>query len=179
MPGALSPVWPSNALHCPACGASLVRGRVEGRERAHCPTCPFVLYENPASAAAGVVLDPRGHVLLVRRAIEPFRGSWALPAGYQEIDETPAHTVVREVREESGIEVEVVELLDLLYFPADLRKPANLAVYLCRAVGGSLAAGHDAAEAAWFDLEALPPDLGFENGPRILHPLRARRRSGR
>lgn len=134
-----------------------------------------MLYENPSSAAAGVVIDRRGHVLLVRRAIEPFRGSWALPAGYQEIDEDPSRTAVREVREESGIEVEVLELLDLLFIPADARKPANLAVYLCRPVGGTLRPGHDALEAAWFDLDALPEDLGFDNGPRVLHPFRARR----
>lgn len=172
-------MWPQDARHCPACGTGLVQAHVEGRARARCPACPFVLYQNPASAAAGLVLDPHGRVLLVRRAIEPFRGSWALPAGYQEIDEDPRRTVVREVLEESGIEIEVVELLDLLFFPADARKPANLAVFLCRAVGGGLRPGHDASEAAWFALDDLPPDLGFENGPLILQPFLRRRAPGR
>jgi ADP-ribose pyrophosphatase YjhB (NUDIX family) len=131
-----------------------------------------VFFENPACAAAGVVLDERRRVLLIRRAIEPYKGQWALPAGYQEVDEEPAQTAVREIREESGIEVEVVELLDLLFIPEDQRKPANLAVFLCRSVGGSLAPGHDAFDAAWFDLDHLPAQLGFANGPRILHRLR-------
>jgi len=131
-----------------------------------------VLYENPASAAAAVVLDERRRVLLIRRAIEPYRGQWALPAGYQEVDEHPSEAAVREVREETGVEIEVVELLDLLFIPEDHRKPANLAVFLCRYLSGELVAGHDAAEADWFDLRALPEDLGFANGPRILHGLR-------
>lgn len=131
-----------------------------------------MLFENPASAAAGVVLDEHRRVLLIRRAIEPFRGQWALPAGYQEMDEHPWETAVREVREETGAEIEVVELLDLLFIPEDHRKPANLAVFLCRYVGGGLTPGYDAIEADWFELTALPDELAFRNGPRILHGLR-------
>lgn len=165
---------PHALRHCPECGAAAVRAHVEGRERWRCPACPFVLFENPACAAAGVVLDERGRVLLVRRALEPCRGAWALPAGYQEVDEELRATVVREILEESGIEVEVLELFDLLFIAGEARKPANLAVYLCRPVGGELCAGHDALEAAWFDLHALPSDLGFDNGPRILARVLAR-----
>ena len=162
--------------HCPVCGALLGPDVVEGRERLRCPQCRWVHYQNPAGAAAGVVVDGTGRVLLVRRALEPGRGAWALPAGYQEVDEEPARTAAREVVEESGIEVEVVELVDLLYVPANPVKAANLAVYLCRPIGGSLRRGADTLEAAWFDPAALPADMGFENGPRILRWL-ARRAS--
>jgi ADP-ribose pyrophosphatase YjhB (NUDIX family) len=113
---------------------------LEGRERMRCTVCAFVLYENPACAAAGMVVDELGRILLVRRAIEPWRGHWALPAGYQEVDEEPARTAAREVAEESGIEVEVVELVDLLYVPANPVKAANLAVYRCRRSAGPSAA---------------------------------------
>ncbi|MBL8863408.1 MAG: NUDIX hydrolase [Planctomycetes bacterium] len=160
--------------HCPACGARLVRGLVEGRERARCATCTFVHYENPAPVAGGVVLDGRGSVVLVRRALEPGRGAWALPAGFQEHDETPAEAAAREVREESGLEVEVGELLELAFVPGR-RRSVNLALFLCRPVGGLLRGGADVLEAAWFRLDALPADLAFENGPRFLERLRGRR----
>ncbi len=163
------PMWQRRAKHCPLCAAALVQGPFEGRARVHCSACSFVLYENPAAASAGLVLDDRMH-----RAIEPYRGKWALPAGYQEIDEPPAETAVREVLEESGIEVRVLSLFDLIFVPEDLRRPANVAIYLCQPVGGVLRAGEDALEAAWFGLDALPPDLGFDNGPRILERLRHR-----
>ena len=168
-------MWQRRAKHCPLCSEPLAIAVLEGRERMRCTVCAFVLYENPACAAAGMVVDDAGRILLVRRAIEPFRGHWALPAGYQEVDEEPAHTAAREVVEESGIEVEVVELVDLLYVPANPVKAANLAVYLCRPVGGSLRRGEDTLEAAWFDPGALPPDMGFENGPRILRWLLRKR----
>jgi 8-oxo-dGTP diphosphatase len=113
-------------------------------------------------------------VLLIQRAIEPFRGDWALPAGYQELDEEPAQTAVREIFEESGVRAEVISLFDLIFVPADARKPANLAVFLCRQVGGSLQPGDDALDARWFDLKGLPANLGFDNGRRILDRLRER-----
>ncbi|MCE9594977.1 MAG: phosphoribosylformylglycinamidine cyclo-ligase [Planctomycetes bacterium] len=159
------------ARHCPQCGAELVPERIEGRERLRCSACRFVVYQNPASAAAGCVLDERGRVLLVKRAIEPFRGQWALPAGYQEIDEQPAEAVVREVFEETGMVVEPHALFDLLFVRDPIRKPANLAVYLCRVTGGTLRAGDDALEVDWFALDALPDEIGFQNRERILDRL--------
>ncbi len=148
---------------------------MEGRERPCCRACAFVWYENPACAAAGIVLDEHRRVLLVRRAIEPYLGSWALPAGYQEIDEEPAAAAAREILEEAGIVVAVEELFDLMFVAEAGRKPANLAVFVCRAVGGDLRPGPDVLDAAWFDLHALPADLGFGNGPRILERFRRRR----
>jgi ADP-ribose pyrophosphatase YjhB (NUDIX family) len=164
-------VWIAAARHCPLCAAQLALADVEGRTRKRCPECGFVLFLNPASAAAGAVLDDAGRVLLVRRGIEPFKGCWALPAGYQEADEDPAAGLAREIREETGIEVEVTELIDLLFVPDDPRKPANVAVFRCRPTGGELHPGHDALEAAWFPLDALPRPLGFENNERILQRL--------
>ena len=164
-------MWHLSARFCPLCGLGLAEAWIEGRARMRCSGCEFVLFQNPASAAAGVVLDgPR--VLLVRRGIEPYRGTWTVPAGYQELDEDPRCTALREVREETGIEAEVVRLFDVLFVADDPRRPANVAVFLCRPLGGELRAGHDALEASWFELDRLPADLGFENGPRILERLR-------
>jgi 8-oxo-dGTP diphosphatase len=164
-------VWQDLAKHCPLCSAPLRAASVGGRARLCCERCEFVLYSNPACAAAGVVLNERAEVLLVQRAIEPYRGCWALPAGYQEIDEDPATTVAREVREEAGVEVEVEGLLDLLFVCDDPRKPANVAVYLCRALGGVPRPGDEESAAAWFALDALPEAIGFDNYPRILRRL--------
>ncbi len=69
----------------------------------------------------------------------------------------------------------MLSLFDLIFVPEDLRRPANVAIYLCQPLGGVLRAGEDALEAAWFALDALPPDLGFDNGPRILERLRRSR----
>jgi phosphoribosylformylglycinamidine cyclo-ligase len=163
------------ARHCPLCGGDFAPARIEGRERLCCVRCRHVLYANPAAASAGVVLDEGGRVLLVRRAIPPHRGLWALPAGYQEVDESPAQAAGREVREETGLEVQVGPLFDLLFVTDNPAKTANLAVYLCRATGGVLAAGDDAEDVRFFALDELPADIGFENTARILGRLAASR----
>jgi len=164
-------VWHLRAKFCPLCGATLSPRRIQGRERPACTGCSFVLFRNPACAAAAVVLNDTGHVLLIKRGIEPYRGSWALPAGYQEVDEEPGVTACREVHEETGLEVEVIGLVDVLYFPDDPRKPATSVVFRCRVTGGALKAGDDALEAEWFDLDDLPENLAFDNRERILDKL--------
>jgi len=164
-------MWMRHARFCPICATELQEEPVAGRLRPRCPACGCVLFKNPASAAAGVVLDEDRRVLLIRRAIEPFMGWWALPAGYQEIDEHPTEAVSREVQEETGLCVCAFRLIDLIYVADDPRKPANLSVYLCRVTGGTLQAGDDAAEVGWFALDALPEKIGFDNRERILLPL--------
>jgi 8-oxo-dGTP diphosphatase len=160
-------MWPRDARHCPHCAAPLRALQNEGRLRPSCSACGFVLYHHPASAAAGLVVDPRGQLLLVRRAIEPFRGAWALPAGYQELEETPVQALEREVFEETGLTVRAEQLLDLLYLPGDPRRPANVALYLCRALSGRLVGGADVSAVGWFAPGALPEQMAFDNNRLI------------
>jgi 8-oxo-dGTP diphosphatase len=168
-------MWQDHAKYCPLCRSDLEQRSVGGQVRPACTACKFVLYTGPAGASAAVVLDEDRKVLLVRRSIEPFRGDWALPAGYQDLHESPEEAAVREVREETGIGVEVVRLLDLQHVPDDPRKPANVAVFLCKLrqgeAAGTLHAGDDASDARWFPLDALPMHLGFPNNRKILDAL--------
>ena len=168
-------MWQDHAKYCPLCNADLETRTVQGTARLACGSCRFVLYTGPAAASAAVVLDDERRVLFVRRSIEPYRGDWALPAGYQDLGESAEQAAIREVREETGIGVEVIRLLGLLHVPDDPRKPANVAVFLCRVLpgpaAGMLAAGDDASDAQWFPLDELPSDLGFPNNRQILDSL--------
>jgi len=166
-------MW-SNARFCPVCAAELVTAEVYGRTRRRCSSCTFVLYANPAGAAGAVVVDADRRVLLVRRGIEPFRGQWALPAGYQEADESPVRAAEREVEEETGVRVRTVALLDLVFVPDDPRKPANVALFLAVPRSGLAAEGRDDALAAeWFHIDALPAPLAFESTGAVLDRLKA------
>lgn len=165
-------MWESKARFCPQCGAPLEDAAIDGRERRRCTACRFVLYLNPASAAAALVVS-EGRILLVRRGIEPFKGLWGLPAGYQEYDESPDQTVVRETREETGLHVSIVRLFDVLFTRDDPRKKANLVAYLCQVVGGTLCAGDDATEADFFAADRLPVDIAFANNRYLLSKWRA------
>ncbi len=104
----------------------------------------------PTVAVGGIVFDERGRVLLIRRARPPHAGRWSIPGGKVAAGETLGAAVAREVREETGLEVEAGPLALWLerivpgfhYVILD---------FLARRTGGALAAGDDAADAGWFD----------------------------
>src|SRR5262245_24567158 len=115
--------------------------------------------ERPIIGVGAVILD-RGRVLLVRRAHEPLKGEWSLPGGAVELGETLAEALVREVREETGLEIRVgpvVEVLDRVHRAADGRIEYHFVLvdYLCAPSGGRLTPSSDAADACWADVDDL------------------------
>ena len=104
----------------------------------------------PICAVAGIVFDPEGRVLLVQRAKEPGLGLWTVPGGRLEGQETLAQGVAREVREETGLVVEVGPLSCVVERMGDDFHFVILD-YLARVIGGSLAAGSDASAARFVD----------------------------
>jgi ADP-ribose pyrophosphatase YjhB (NUDIX family) len=121
-------------------------------------------------AVGGVLRDEAGRLLLVLRGNEPDRGTWSLPGGRVEAGESPEDAVVREMAEETGLDVRVLELI------AQVERPhANGGRYVIddfavEAIGGTLAAGSDALDVAWFDQEAL---LSCRATPGLLDTLTA------
>ncbi len=108
----------------------------------------------PLVGVGAVVVD-EGRVLLVRRGSEPLKGHWTLPGGMLEVGETLAAGVAREVREETGLEVEPVELVELLdrihREGGRVRYHYVIADYLCRVTGGELRAASDADAVRWVE----------------------------
>ena len=110
--------------------------------------------ETPLIGVGAVVVD-KGRVLMVRRGTEPLKGHWSLPGGLVELGEPLLAAVVREVREETGLTVEPVELIELLdrihRQDERVRYHYVIADYLCRVAGGSLRAASDAEAVRWVE----------------------------
>ena len=109
--------------------------------------------EAPVAAVGGVVIED-GAVLLVRRAFPPRQGEWSLPGGRLELGESLTDGVRREVREETGLDVEpgvVVDVFDRVHRDESGRIRYHFVIvdFLCRPCGGTLAAGDDAADVRW------------------------------
>jgi len=125
--------------------------RVQGRSY---PERPVV------GVGAVVVVD--GKVVLVRRAHEPLKGAWNLPGGAVELGETLREACAREILEETGLVVEVGEMIDLfdrimLDGDGGVEYHFVLIDYRCRPIGGELRCGTDASEIALADPAALGP----------------------
>src|ERR1017187_2453870 len=118
--------------------------------------------DQPLVGVGGVVID-NGRALLIRRGSPPLQGQWSIPGGLLELGETLAQGVARELAEETGLEVNVLELIEAVErihpalpcadgTPGDAVRPQYHFVildYLCEVRGGTLRAGSDALEYAW------------------------------
>jgi len=134
----------------------------------------------PVVAIGAIAFDDDGRVLLVQRAGAPGAGLWTVPGGKLQFGETLIEGVAREVREETGLDVEVRDLITVVERVndgADGADPYHYVIhdYLVRATGGTLAAGDDAADARWVaedELAELPLTAGLVEVLDIARQLR-------
>lgn len=147
---------------CPLCGHTLQLCQKDGKTRPVCQQCGFVHYLNPAPAV-GVILEQKSGILLVQRKYEPKAGQWSLPAGFVEYDESPIDTAIREVKEETGLDITVTSLLEVYGACDDPRTHVLLVVYIGNIIGGKLTPGDDAMKAEFFPLEDLPKNMAFSS----------------
>ena len=139
---------------------SLIKTVPDGdtHERSVCEHCGFVNYQNP-KIVVGSVVRHEGKVLLCRRAIEPRRGFWTIPAGYMELHETPEDGARREAFEEANAELKLKELL-AVYSVIHLSQVQIL--YRAELVSPSFSAGEESLEVALFDWDDIPwDDIAF------------------
>lgn len=154
---------------CPLCAQVLETRQLFGKLRPVCPDCGWMYFSDPKVAAA-VVVEQDGWVLLTRRVNEPQRGLWSLPAGFVDAYEDPARAAERECLEETGLQVAVTDLIDVFSGREHPRGADIVIVYRAQLIGGSLAHGDDADQAAFFRLDQLP-QLAFKVTHSIIERL--------
>jgi 8-oxo-dGTP diphosphatase len=163
---------------CPRCSAALEEKDLDGRKRLVCPDCDFVWYKNPVPAAGAIVYNDHG-LLMVKRKFEPASGDWSLPAGFMEHDESPTECCIREIKEETGLDISINRLFWNYKAGDDPRAMVVLILYLADIVGGRLKAGDDAVEASFFPLDKLPSNIAFRAHRRAIADFMAYLKDGR
>jgi ADP-ribose pyrophosphatase YjhB (NUDIX family) len=159
---------------CSRCGGRLVFGPVEGedRNRLACERCGFVCYVNPRLVVTTLPITDRGEVVLIKRGIAPGYGRWAQPGGFLEIDETVEEAAARETLEETGLEVELGEILGLY---SRLVAEVVTIAFEARIVGGQATATHESLETRPFAPADIPwSEIAFETSVRALRDWVAR-----
>lgn len=152
--------------YCPRCGAPVKHEMKFGKIRPVCPACGWIQFVDPKVAAA-VLIEQDGQVLLVRRAGDPFRGLWSLPAGFINGGEDPAEAAERECLEETGLSVRVTRVLEIISGKEHSRGADFIIVYRAEVIGGELKPDDDADAVEWFPRDHLPP-LAFRATQKVL-----------
>jgi 8-oxo-dGTP diphosphatase len=155
------------ANYCQVCGHTLTDRWAHGKMRRVCPACGFVHFDDPKVAVAAFI-ERDNRVLLVRRAMNPERGKWALPAGYVDYGENPREAVIREVREETGLEVEVTRLVSVDGSPGTFGASIVI-IYAASVVNGSARPQDDAEAVLWLSASDSLPELAFESTRTMLN----------
>jgi ADP-ribose pyrophosphatase YjhB (NUDIX family) len=158
---------------CPLCASRLESREVCERQRLACsaPGCPYVHWDSPKPVALCLV-EIDGALLLTRRKHPPRIGTWCIPGGFIEAHEPPALAAKRETFEETGLLVEVTELLGV-YSPCQGGNEVVI-VFAARPIGGALNKGEEVLELGVFKEANLPPDIGFPQHLEIIQNWFAR-----
>ncbi|MGF1462494.1 MAG: NUDIX domain-containing protein [Maricaulaceae bacterium] len=140
------------------------------RERAVCDACGFVDYVNPKIVAGAVVAAADGRILMCKRAIEPRRGFWTLPAGYMEEGESVEAGAAREAREEACCEIAIDALIGVYSIP----RISQVQLFFRASLASDIAAGPESEAVALYEWERIPrAEIAFPSVVWALEDWRA------
>ena len=156
--------------YCPKCGQSLqeiILG-MNKAPRLKCLDCGFIFYQNSKPTASALIVNG-GKVLLGKRSIEPYKNYWDILGGFLELGESPEHGVHREIKEETGLDIEILDLLGIFMDEYGPGGEATLNIcYLAKVVAGEAKPADDVDELRWFTASDIPKNLAFKNGRGII-----------
>ncbi|MCD6406347.1 NUDIX hydrolase [Candidatus Aerophobetes bacterium] len=159
---------------CSYCGGRLEERLVEGEERKRlvCVRCQKIHYKNPIPVVVGVITKPgEKKVGLIKRAIPPQEGRWALPGGFVEIDESPEEALLREIKEEVGISGRVKGLISVCADESKFYKKVVVIGYEVGAEDLNFSLGREVKEFKFFSLKDHPP-LAFPSHQKIIQDFK-------
>jgi len=158
--------------YCYQCGSALEVRHMDHRDREVCPACGWVYYVQ-LKVGAAVLIEQDGKLLLLKRNHEPWKGTWMVPAGYVEADEDPRDAAVREVREETGLKVEIGDLHHVYYFDDDPRGNGVAFVYQAEKISGEINLNSESTEAKFFRWDEIPSNLTLGGHDKMILAWRA------
>ncbi len=161
---------PKLIAFCPLCGHSMETRQVDDRPRRVCTNCDYIHFTDPKVGVGAIVIHDN-KLLLVKRIMEPERGKWSIPAGFLDHGEDPRETAVREVFEETGLQIRIADLVDVFTNPPQQGGASIFILYRANLLDGDLRAGDDAGDVGFFGLDELP-ELAFASTHAAIRVLR-------
>ena len=156
------------ARFCSWCGECCVSEVVEGGIRATCTVCHGVQYKNPQPAIAVLIVDGERFVLGKRISKSLGHGQWCMPCGYVEFHEDYLSAAVREVKEETTLDIRVQSIISVVTNYLSPNIHSLVTVLLAEVLGGELQAADGMEEVAWFPYTGEFPEMAFEADTHII-----------
>ena len=153
--------------YCPICGTQLSSKEKGGKQRPACPKCGYVQFQNPVPGVV-VVIEKDGQVLLGKRSGSFGKGKWGLPQGYIEFEEDFLTAAIREVKEETGLDVEIRSILNVVSNFLSPRLHTLAIILLAGVEAGEPCAADDLETLEWFPLSGSLPEMAFEADEHII-----------
>lgn len=156
--------------YCPRCGKPLADQLAYGKLRRVCGDCGYVVFRDPVVAVVALVIRD-GKALMVHRVMDPEVGKWAFPAGYLDYGEDPREAAVREVREETGLDIRITRLIDVRGPDTTAKAKASVVIlFEGEVLGGEVQAADDVDQAAFLARDEIPNDkmAAFESVRMLL-----------
>ena len=154
--------------YCPMCSIELIWEFIDGRKRLFCNNCQWIDYKNPVPVVACLVSNEKKEILLIKRAIHPCKGEWALPGGFVELYESIFDAGIRELFEETGLK-------------SNYKKIVNIYVHDSKIYGSILEVGieliverfdfnlgKEVLDAKFFNKEAIPK-IAFSTHKKLIN----------
>lgn len=172
---------PKEYRYCPRCGGALQtrhpHGLADEPAQPTCSRCGFIFWQN-SKPCAGVLVIDEGRLLLVRRRFEPFKGCWDVPGGFLAEGEHPEAGAVRELKEETGLDIHLTGLIGIFMDVYETSGDATLNVFYSGEVAsGMAAAGSDATDLRWFAIEDIPEQIAFACNRQAINAWRTQQKS--
>lgn len=162
--------------HCPRCGTALSLIQNTDGQALCCQQDNFTFFQNPHSAVAAIIRNPKGQILLIQRAQEPQKGMWDLPGGFVTWGEDPEIAVVREVQEELGVHFYPQSPFSAghdWYLYEGLMTSIN-SIGFIGTIDGEIISNEEIGKLHWFDVKDLPADnISFDSVKKTIKKLRA------
>ncbi len=148
--------------YCPTCASKLVRKNIDERNLLTCLKCGFIYWSNPKPVAS-VLIEKDNKILMLRRNKEPLKGYWVLPGGFINYDETPQDAAVREAKEETNLDIDIIGLIGVYQIDNDPRGVHLDIIYYGKIIKGNICINEESSEYNLFSFEDLPELTAYKH----------------
>jgi len=154
---------------CPKCRGDLIKYSEHNQVVSQCSECDFLFFQNSKPTVSALIVDGN-RLLLGKRRKEPFKGMWDVIGGFLNYGEHPYDGLKREVKEETGLDIEIEKCLGFFMdvYGKDQDSTMNIC-FLCKSTGGIEKPGDDIGELRWFAKDEIPKaEIAFKNGQEMV-----------